>query len=142
MTTRKIIGRPLQGQLAYTPILFPPILFQLMAGADGTAQQGQLAYAVAVLATALVDFVAALLLGLFGSWHTWLLVRNRTTMAPEDKRYDVGALANIRQVMGRDARLWLLPVLGAGSTVDGMHWPLNPTIQAAEREALAVDAGA
>ena len=119
-----------------------------------------------------------MLLGLFGGWHAWLVLRNRTTLAPNERRYDVGTLAltrtltltrsrtltrsltrnrtltltrtrtrtrtrtltltlplarydvglvaNVRQVMGRDAALWLLPIEGAGPTVDGIHWPLSP----------------
>ena len=50
-------------------------------------------------------------------------------------RYDVGLVANVRQVMGRQAALWLLPVEGAGPTVDGIHWPLSPDADKHAREA-------
>ena len=78
-------------------------------------------------------------LGIFGGWHVYMVLRNRTTVEPDEKKYDVGLVANVRQVMGRDAALWLLPLEGAGPTVDGIHWPLNPrrfdlAAAAAERE--------
>ena len=50
-------------------------------------------------------------------------------------RYDVGLVANVRQVMGRQAALWLLPIEGAGPTVDGIHWPLSPDADKHAREA-------
>ena len=76
-----------------------------------------------------------MLLGLFGGWHAWLVLRNRTTLAPNERRYDVGLVANVRQVMGRQAALWLLPIEGAGPTVDGIHWPLSPDAAKHAREA-------
>ena len=76
-----------------------------------------------------------MLLGLFGGWHVWLVLRNRTTLAPNERRYDVGLVANVRQVMGRQAALWLLPIEGAGPTVDGIHWPLSPDADKHAREA-------
>ena len=80
-----------------------------------------------------------MLLGLFGGWHAWLVLRNRTTLAPNERRYDVGLVANVRQVMGRQAALWLLPIEGAGPTVDGIHWPLSPDADKHAREARDID---
>jgi hypothetical protein len=37
--------------------------------------------------------------------------------------------------MGRQAALWLLPIEGAGPTVDGIHWPLSADAAKHEHEA-------
>ena len=116
----------------------PFLLLRLAASKKVPA--GAFTHAMAVVATMSLDFGAALVLGSFSLWHTWLLIANRTTMQPDDTRYDVGAGANIRQVMGRQPWLWPLPITGAGSSVDGVHWPLNPAFEQAEREAASPEA--
>ena len=55
-----------------------------------------------------------------------LVLYNRTTLEPEDSRYDVGFFANWTQVFGVRALLWGLPVRGDGPGGDGLRWPLNP----------------
>ena len=74
--------------------------------------------------------------------RTLTLTRTRTrartptlTLTLPLTRYDVGLVANVRQVMGRQAALWLLPIEGAGPTVDGIHWPLSPDAAKHAREA-------
>lgn len=117
----------------------PVLLLQVFVAASGRVSTGQLAYCFAVMATCVLDFVAALLLGMFGGWHVYLVLRNRTSHAPEERQYDVGTVANIRQVMGRDAALWLLPLKGAGPTVDGIHWPLGPSTRRGDGRLICRD---
>ena len=117
----------------------PVLLMRIFVAASGGAAGAEIGYCLAVMLTCVVDLVATVLLGLFGGWHVYMVLRNRTTVEPDEKKYDVGLVANVRQVMGRDAALWLLPLEGAGPTVDGIHWPLNPrrfdlAAAAAERE--------
>lgn len=130
-------------------LLLPPSIGWLVDGApllllrlasSTKVPSGALTHAMALVGTVTLDLAAALVLGSFSLWHTWLLLANRTTMQPDDTRYDVGVGANVRQVMGRNPLLWPLPVVGAGSSVDGMHWPLNPVFERAEREAALPEA--
>ena len=130
-------------------LLLPPSIGWLVDGAPfillrlaGSTKvpPGALTHAMALVATVGLDLGAALVLGSFSLWHTWLLIANRTTMQPDDARYDVGAGANIRQVMGRQPWLWAVPIVGAGSSVDGVHWPLNPAFERAERDAASPQA--
>ncbi len=83
-------------------------------------------YLCAVCITLVANTVAAVLLGFLTLSQTLLAAFNRTTVAPLDTRYDVGLRANWAQVFGARPLLWLLPVMGDGPTVDGMHYPLSP----------------
>ena len=76
-------------------------------------------------------FHSFLILLLFGLWHLYLALRNRTTLAgrgpthaqPEDEAvYDLGALNNLRQIFGSSCWLWLLPVAGDAPLGDGIHF--------------------
>lgn len=113
----------------------PLLLLQVVASTFGGGSRMRVGYCVAIMLVCVLDFVMAMLLALFGGWHVWLVLRNRTTFAPHERRYDVGVVANVRQVMGRHAALWLLPIEGAGPTVDGIHWPLSRDAAKHEREA-------
>jgi len=91
-------------------------------------------------------------------FHTWLLVRNMTTieyMAARSQReaakavseievgkpqealasypYDIGTYSNLCSVLGDNPLLWLLPV--GGPSGDGLSFPLRPVV-AIEREKL------
>ena len=72
--------------------------------------------------TAFVDLVVAALLLAFATYNMRLVLRNATTIDPRPSRYDVGRAANVRQVFGRKAALWWLPLEGE-PTVDGVDWP-------------------
>ena len=67
-----------------------------------------------------------------GKWAWTLLTlaanaaRNRTVLAPNDDRYDVGAYTNLRQIFGERMLLWLLPLPGTETRFDGLDFPLNP----------------
>ena len=91
----------------------------------------QLRYVISATVLSLFDFAATLLLGVFGLWHLYLALRNRTTLAgrgpthaqPEDEAvYDLGALNNLRQIFGSSCWLWLLPVAGDAPLGDGIHF--------------------
>jgi hypothetical protein len=74
---------------------------------------------------AVLDCAIGLVLGMFAFWHALLVLRNATTLASDESRWNVGRRRNWEQVFGRRPALWPLPVLGEGPTVDGMSWPLN-----------------
>ena len=77
-----------------------------------------------------------------------LIVLNRTTLAPADARFDVGVLANWRQVFGVRPWLWALPLTsahvasgsGAGPTGDGVHWPVSESWSKREARASTIRA--
>lgn len=93
------------------------------------------AYIVAVLVSTVINPLGCTTLGLFWIYHLWLVVRNRSSLDEEDRRYDIGAAANFRQVFGERTLLWLLPVVGDDRGVDGYHWPRNEQAGAARRRA-------
>mmetsp|Transcript_19356 Transcript_19356/g.62089 ORF Transcript_19356/g.62089 Transcript_19356/m.62089 type:complete len:338 (+) Transcript_19356:826-1839(+) len=78
-----------------------------------------------VVAMALmVDATLVLMLLCFFSFHAHMVLRNETTIEGPSPRFDVGWRRNAESVLGRDARLWLLPVWGGGPAGDGVHWPM------------------
>jgi hypothetical protein len=84
------------------------------------------------LLCAVFDSAAGLILGYFAAWHALLALRNATTLAPTERRWDVGRRRNWEQVFGRRPALWPLPLLGQGPAVDGLSWPLNPACKEVE----------
>ena len=58
--------------------------------------------------------------------HLLNVAFNRTTLAPTDRKYDLGLAGNVRQVFGDSALLWPLPTVPRGMSTDGYSWPLNP----------------
>jgi hypothetical protein len=77
------------------------------------------------LVLALSDAVATVALACFGGWHALLVLSNRTSVgATDESRYNMGALENVRQVMGRRWWLWPLPVwAGDAPHGNGQAWP-------------------
>ena len=71
------------------------------------------------------DAVATVALACFGGWHALLVLSNRTSVgATDESRYNMGALENVRQVMGRRWWLWPLPVwAGDAPHGNGQAWP-------------------
>ena len=55
-----------------------------------------------------------------------LALRGRTSLDPEDARYDYGCLRNLRDVLGERMLLWALPWPDTGSSRDGLHWRRGP----------------
>ena len=88
---------------------------------------GQLSYAVLLTLTVPANLIAAAVLGHLSWDHLQLVARNRTTLAPNDSRYDVGFSRNIRQVFGEQQLLWPLPTTPDIATTDGYTYPLNPS---------------
>lgn len=79
------------------------------------------------LGSALSFFVLAIV-GPFFLFHSWLVSINSTTIEYCEKRrsgaefaYDLGLVENIRQAMGDQVLLWLVPV--GGPTGDGITFP-------------------
>ena len=94
--------------------------------------RGMIVYAVAIFTSVIVNVFASLLLTGFFAYNMNLAMRNRTTLDPDDSRFDVGIIQNLRQIFGSKPWLWALPVHGAGSLMDdespfrGHRCPLNP----------------
>lgn len=88
-------------------------------------REGELAYALLLACTIVLNLLGAVMLGGIACQHLFLVARNRTTLEPRDTRYDVGLRANLAQVFGARPLLWLLPA-GGGPASDGVHYPLNP----------------
>jgi hypothetical protein len=87
---------------------------------------GHMWYTLLLIATVPANAIAACVLGWFSIDHCSLVARNRTSVQPEDSRYDVGFGANVRQVFGASMVLWPLPTL-SDSLGDGYEsFPLNP----------------
>ena len=75
----------------------------------------------------------------YGRWACCLFhhaARNRTVLCPHDDRYDVGTLANLRQIFGAGpVLLWPLPMPWGATRFTGLSYPLNPHSQAADASA-------
>ena len=81
-------------------------------------------YVWAVSSSALLNPIAAIALLSMTANQVGLVLRNRTTLDPDDARFDLGTWNNWRQVFGPDPWLWLVPVNSQASmTPDGYHWP-------------------
>lgn len=92
------------------------------------AHASKLAAASIELYLALADSLATAALTFFFAQHARLVWRNSVTVESNFTRapWDVGGLANVRQVFGAQAAWWLVPVghrWGAGPTVNGVDWP-------------------
>ena len=103
-----------------------PLLFLAAAASDegrGVTLVGSMGYLWAVLFTIPLNALAALLLGGMTLHQLVLVLFNRTTLAPNDARYDVGFGSNWRVVFGSNPWLWPLPLLDVERAgVDGVHW--------------------
>ena len=83
---------------------------------------GGLVYQICVFVTLIIDLIATIFLCGFFVWQCYLVVKARTTIDPDDDKYDTGSWSlNTKQVLGRRAVLWLLPV--GGPDGDGLSWP-------------------
>ena len=60
------------------------------------------------------------------SRHVWLVLRNRTTFAPHERRYDVGVVANVRQVMARHGLRRTLALTLPLPRTCGRSWGATP----------------
>ena len=69
--------------------------------------------------------LAIAFLAYLGPTSAQLAVRGRVWIDPHDSRYDMGLVANTRQVFGDQPLLWLLPLPGTSATGDGVCFPMN-----------------
>lgn len=79
--------------------------------------------------------LAIAFLAYLGLTSAQLAVRGRVWIDPHDDRYDVGLLANTRQVFGEWSVLWLLPLPGTSAAGDGVRFPINAKAKHAARAA-------
>ena len=100
---------------------------ELLHVLDVSHASGQLSYALLLTLTVPANLIATAVLGHLSWDHLRLVARNRTTLAPNDSRYDVGFSQNIRQVFGEQPLLWPLPTTPDIATTDGYTYPLNPS---------------
>ena len=116
---------------AALPFGMPTMHFMMLTLAMSELSTPELVHACFLLIAAMANMVATLLLGIFGSWHVQMALRNRTSIVePENEEvYDVGTLSNWRQVMGRKWWLWALPLwLDDAPHGDGTSWPRGDTL--------------
>ena len=80
---------------------------------------------IILLAAIGIDAVLLLfVLGPFMCFHLLMAARNETTIeGGSNKCFDVGVMANLRSVFGRDVWTWPLPLYLSGPDGDGLHWP-------------------
>ena len=71
----------------------------------------------------LMDTTLVLMLLCFATFHVRMVLLNETTIEGPSPEFHVGMRRNWAQVMGRDRRLWFLPLWGGGPDGDGVHWP-------------------
>ena len=71
----------------------------------------------------ILDGALILMLSCFMPFHFRMVLLNETTIEGPSPEFHVGMTRNWRQVMGRERRLWFLPVYGDGPDGDGIHWP-------------------
>ena len=72
---------------------------------------------------AILDCALVVMLSCFMPFHVRMVMLNETTIEGPSPEFHVGIERNWAQVMGKDHRLWLLPVWGGGPDGDGVHWP-------------------
>lgn len=86
-----------------------------------------IAYLVLMFLAYLMCALHAIVLALFAAFHTFLVLKNRTTIEhsssndDERHRYDHGALRNWNAVFGSRPALWFVPV-GVGRDSDVGRW--------------------
>lgn len=115
------------GALAYQLFAALHALFgQLLQLLGAASAQGQLTYAVLLVVSVPANLATGAMLGLIAFEQLENVLRNRTTLEPRQTKYDVGALANWRQVFGDRPLTWLLPTVPRLSAADGYSWPHNP----------------
>ena len=71
----------------------------------------------------ILDCALVVMLSCFMPFHVRMVMLNETTIEGPSPEFHVGIPRNWKQVMGKDRRLWLLPVWGGGPDGDGVHWP-------------------
>jgi len=137
---------PLQlGRSVRAPVSAARACWSWLQALHGRASDaGHGGYLLALLATTLINPAGAVLLGMMALTQLLLVAYNRTSLEPDDDRYDVGVAANWRQVFGRSC--WALPVRpqrgAAQPEADGLSWPTNPKGSQTSRERAAPEVGA
>ena len=81
----------------------------ILHAVDHAVDAGTLTYTLLLLLTVPANAAAAVWLSSMAAEQVYLVARNRTTLDPRDRRYDVGLARNVRQVFGDAPWLWLLP---------------------------------
>ena len=99
-------------------------LVRLLARAHA---EEHLDYLSALIASVAINAAATVLLFFLTLQQLALSAFNRTTLEPNNPRYDRGLQANWRQIFGGRALFWALPLLGGGTegggpVGDGVHW--------------------
>ena len=87
---------------------------------------------------AILDAALLIMLACFLPFHLRMVLLNETTIEGPSPEFHVGKWRNWRQVMGKNPKLWLLPVWGGGPDGDGIHWPSPLVVWAAARDGAPV----
>ena len=108
------------------PMAINPMPIMLVGLMFSDLDRGTMIHACLLFVLTMADLAATIMLGMFGSWHLYMILRNQTSLRPYgEEQYDVGMSANWRQVMGKTWWLWAMPTYarGDGPHGDGMTWP-------------------
>ena len=135
------VGLPASLYDAFSQRRVGPILYESLAAChrgfgillhvlEHAHDVGQLFYATLLTLTVPANILGAILLGLMATEQMTNVMRNATTLEPDETRYNVGMSRNWRQVFGDQPMLWALPTTpNVRAETDGYSWPLNPSLR-------------
>lgn len=118
---------------ALVTVIAPHSILQMLdkAGMNPDVSTWDVLWVILIMFGYMMCFVHALALGGFAVFHTYLVLKNRTTIENNEprqvlhadalRRIDVSAYQHWCAVMGPDPLLWFLPVT-AGCEGDGVYW--------------------
>lgn len=106
-----------------------------VAGAGGAGGGGDALLAIVAMVGWVLSLMFAFALLFFAAFHTYLVLKNRTTIEAYEvtdparaelvQRLDLGWRENWRLVFGARPLLWLFPVHAASISGDGTWWKFN-----------------
>lgn len=116
---------------ALATVLTPVTILGLLEDLGPDVTTWDVLWVILVMFGYMMCFIHALALSGFAAFHTYLVLKNRTTIENNEprqvlhaeaiRRMDVSAAHHWRAVMGPKPWLWFLPV-SLGCEGDGVHW--------------------
>lgn len=115
----------------FVAVFVPPTIYTHLEALGDNVGTSEVVWVIAVIFGYMLCFVHALALSVFAGFHTWLVVKNRTTIENNEarqklhaevlRRMDGSAWGHWTAVMGPRPALWFVPV-SVGAEGDGVHW--------------------
>ena len=109
----------------------PPAILRRMEAMDDTVSTADVMWMIAIMFGYMICLVHAITLAGFSAFHTYLVLKNRTTIESNEprqaqhaeilRRLDQTPLQHWRSVFGHTPLLWFIPVT-LGRDGDGVHW--------------------